>query len=271
MAALTVTLLNQKGGVGKTSVCHNLAAAFAEKGLRVLLVDNDPQSSLSQGLWGPEVVGELLTSSTVYGLYDGTAHVAGVICPSGRDGLDIVPGCQAAERFNVPLPWEADRAWQVALRDLVDEVREDYDFVLIDCPPNLHLCSWAALVAADAIVVPMQPEDYGAQGIPHIRQSVAMVQGSANPGLRLLGFLITMVEPRKGVHQSYEQLLRAEFGGQVFDATVPRAVDFPEAIAFRKSVLSHKPRGKAAKMIRALADEVLARLQTPAAAAGEAA
>src|SRR3954467_15779996 len=114
------------------------------------------------------------------------------------------------------------------------EAREGYDFVLFDCPPNLHLCSWAALVASDALVVPLQPEDFGAQGIADVRESIGLVTAGPNPALRLLGFLITMCTPRLAVHKGYEQLLRATYGDDVFETTVPIAADFKE------SILQHK-------------------------------
>ena len=114
---------------------------------------------------------------------------------------------------------------------------------MIDCPPNLHLCSWAALVASDFLIVPLQPEDYGAQGIIDVQESIALVAGGPNPGLKLLGYLITMHVGRKSIHKLYEENLRAEYGGQVFSARVPHAAEFPEAIAHRKPVAHYKPRG----------------------------
>jgi len=150
-------------------------------------------------------------------------------------------------------------------------VRDNYDLVLIDCPPNLCLCSWAALVASDALVVPLQAEDYGAQGIMDVQDSVSMVTAGPNPELRLLGYLITMFNPRKTVHRMYEQRLRELYGADVFTVVIPHAADYPEAIAYRKPVAQYKPRGVASKAIRALADEMAARLVHDAATQTEAA
>jgi chromosome partitioning protein len=149
---------------------------------------------------------------------------------------------------------------QAGLREILGEVRDRYDLVLIDCPPNLHLCSWAALVASDHLIVPLQPEDYGAQGIIAVQDSVSLVRNGPNPDLSLLGFLITMIATRKTVHKLYEATLREMYKADVFATTIPEAVDFVEAIYQRKPVAQYKPRSAAAKTIRALADELFERL-----------
>lgn len=267
-----ITMLNQKGGVGKTSCTHHLAGTLAQMGRRVLLVDNDPQSSLTQGFWGPTLTRQLDPGTTVAALYaGGRPYPEQVIHPTGVPGIDLVPGCRHATDANVPRPHEADDAIQSCLRALLDEVRARYDLVFIDCPPNLHLCSWAALVASDHLIVPLQPEDYGAQGIVDVQESVARVLSGPNPDLTLLGYLITMVAPRRTVHQLYEERLRAMYGSDVFRARVPEAADFVEAIARRQPIAQYKPKGSAAKAIRALADELLTRLGARATARTEAA
>jgi chromosome partitioning protein len=158
------------------------------------------------------------------------------------------------------MPHEVDWPTQVSLREFLSNIRDRYDLVLIDVPPNLHLCSWAALVASDALAVPLQPEDFGAQGIADVRESVERVQAGPNPGLRLLGYIVTMHAPRRAVHQVYVARLREIYGDAVFGAMVPESVDFVEAIAQRKPIAAYKPKGAAAKAIKALADEMLARL-----------
>lgn len=260
MPAACIALLNQKGGVGKTSTCHHLAGTLAVMGRRVLLVDNDPQSSLTQGLWGPGATRELDPNRTIDAVYRRGASASQVVHPTGLEGIDLIPGSRYATEFNNALPHRASRDLQHALRDVVREASDRYDLVLIDCPPNLHLSSWAALVAAESLIVPLQPEDYGAQGIIDVQESVDLVRSGPNPGLRLLGFLVTMFNGRKSIHKLYDENLRVEYGTQVFAATVPHAADFPEAIAHRRPVALYKPRGAAAKAMRAVAEEVLARL-----------
>jgi chromosome partitioning protein len=148
----------------------------------------------------------------------------------------------------------------MCLRIFLDDVRDRYDLILIDCPPNLHLCSWAALVASDHLIVPLQPEDYGAQGIAEVQDSAARVIDGPNPSLTLLGYLITMVAPRRAIHQLYEEKLRAAHGADVFTARIPEAADYVEAVARRLPIAQHKPRSAAAKAIKAVAEELLARL-----------
>ena len=256
-----LTMLNQKGGVGKTSCTHHLAGTFAQMGRHILLVDNDPQSSLTQGLWGPVVARQIDAGSTIAAIYAGDLpYPEQVIHPTGINGIDLIPGSRRSTSHNVPDPHLADPELQACLRAFLGEVRARYDLVMIDCPPNLHLCSWAALVASDHLIVPLQPEDYGAQGIIDVTESVARVLAGPNPGLNLLGYLITMINARKTIHRLYEEMLRARYGAQVFAAMIPEAVDFVEAIAQRKPVAQFKPKGTAAKSIRVLADELERRL-----------
>src|SRR3954447_16391059 len=198
-------MLNQKGGVGKTSTCHHLAGTLALLGRRVLLVAEDPQSSLTQGLWGPSVALSVDPAETIAAVYAGEALAERIIKPAGIAGVDLVPGSVRSTRHNVPVPYEADWDAQTCLREFLADVRSGYDLVVIDCPPNLHLCSWAALVASDYLIVPLQPEDYGAQGIAEVQGSIARVQAGPNPALKLLGFLITMRSARRTVHQLFEE------------------------------------------------------------------
>lgn len=256
-----VSLLNQKGGVGKTSTCYHLAGTLARAGRRVLLVDCDPQSSLTQGFLGPAATRALDPAATIAAVLAGDAPPAELVIRSTVDpGISLVPGSRTAADCNVPRPHEADWPVQVSLRAFLDDVRDLYDLVLVDCPPNLHLCSWAALVASDALIVPLQPEDFGAQGIADVQESVARVLSGPNPALRLLGYLVTMVSSRRAIHQLYEARLRDLYGPEVFAARVPESIDFVEAIAQRKPVAKYKPRGAAAKAMAALAEEIDARL-----------
>jgi chromosome partitioning protein len=256
-----LTMLNQKGGVGKTSCTHHLAGTLAQSGRRVLLLDNDPQASLTQGFWGPVATGQLDPSATIAALYAGEdPFPEQVIRPTGIEGIDLVPGSKVATDYNMPRPGAAPAGLQVCLRSLLAEVRDRYDLVLIDCPPNLHLCSWAALVASDYLVVPLQAEDYGAQGLGPVQESVDLVTAGPNPRLGLLGFLITMFNARLAIHKLYDTLLREQYGAAVFETRIPYAADYKEAIAQRLPIAQYKPRSASAKAIKALGDELLARL-----------
>lgn len=256
-----VSLLNQKGGVGKTSTCHHLAGAYSGLGKMVLLVDNDPQASLTQGFFGPEAMRATGFGQSVAALYDPdfSAVPEAVIRPTGVPGVAIVPGSVRLTAFN-QLPTDRWVDSETGMRDFLGEVKDAYDLILIDNPPNLHLCGWAALTASDCLVVPLQAEDYGAQGIVAVLEAVDAVRGRTNPDLATLGFLLTMFDKRLGIHAAYERHLREIYGPAVFAATFPMAKDYKEAVAARQPVGLYKPRSAASKAILAVAEELLKRI-----------
>lgn len=258
--AKTVCLLNQKGGVGKTSSTYHLAGTLARRGLRVVLIDNDPQASATQGFFGPEGMRAIPASASVASAYDeDIAPTDALAVPTGIEGIRIVPGSPALTGYNMLPPRDWGRS-ALGLRELVAELTETADLVLIDCPPNLHLCSVAALVASDALVIPVQAEDFGAQGLGPVRAAAAEVRAGLNPALRLAGYLVTMYDKRLGIHLAYEAQLRELYGPEVFAATFPLAKDFKEAVAARKPISHYKPRSAASKAAGAVADELLVRL-----------
>jgi chromosome partitioning protein len=259
--ACTITFLNQKGGVGKTSSCFHLSAALAKLGWRVLLIDNDPQASLTQGFFGPDATRALPPDQTIAAVYEPTAAPLpeALIRPTGLAGVALIAGSESATTFN-KLP---DAAWperQGGLRSLLADLADDYDLVLIDCPPNLHLCSWAALVASHWIVIPVQAEDFGSQGLGPVLRAIQAVQRGDNPRLAVAGFLLTMFDRRLAVHLTYEAMLRQLYGDRVFTAAIPRAKDFVEAVAARTPVGAYKPRTAAAKAMGDVASELLIRV-----------
>ena len=258
--ATTICLLNQKGGVGKTSTAFHLGGSLARLGRRVLLVDNDPQGSLTQGFFGPETLYATPAAASVAAAYDPDSEpiAATLIQPTGVPGLAILPGSTALAEFNMLSP----SAWgrlQGGLRAVLADAAEDFDLILIDCPPNLHLCSTAALIASDAIVIPAQAEDFGAQGLGPVRAAIAGVQAHANPSLGLAGYLLTMFDRRLGIHIAYEAKLRELYGDHVFAATMPLAKDYKEAVASRQPISQYKPKSAAAKAAQALAEELIER------------
>ncbi len=229
----TVAFLNQKGGVGKSSCTHHLGGAFAQQGRRVLLVDADPQSSLTQGLLGPEALHSFDPGVTIAAVLNGfDPFPTEVVHPSGVRGVDLMPGSRAADDANVLHPWEQDIETQSRLARTLAELAPRYDMALIDCPPTFHGCSWSALVASDALVVPLQPEDYGAQGITAVQDCLEEVRAPfLTSGLRLKGYLVTMYNARLTIHKMYVERLREIYGLDVFETKVPYATDFKEAIA----------------------------------------
>lgn len=256
-----IAMLNQKGGVGKTTLTANLGGTWAKQGRRVLLVDNDPQGSLTQGLLGPEATSALPATATIASLYAGTAaSPQQAVRRTEFNGLDLLAGSEHAAAFNNGNPHQEPWERQTCLVEALGELAPSYDMVLVDCPPNLNLCSWAALAAADAVLIPAQPEDYGAQGLPAVRRSIEAVRRSMNPRLRILGLVISMIQIRRAVHQLYLETLREQYGDELLSAMIPEAADIVEATMLRKPVAWHKPRGATSKALTALAAEIDARM-----------
>jgi chromosome partitioning protein len=227
----------------------------------VLLVDADPQASLTQGFWGPQRTEALAKEETLACLFDDALEPdpSRLIAPTAIDGVSLLPSSPLLDTHNVPAT-DDSASLQLALRDFLADVRGDFDVVLIDCPPNLYLCSWNALLAADFVVVPFQPEDYGSQGMAAIRAAMLKARSRLNPRLRLLGYLLTMVQSRLGLHAAYERQLRLLYGGEVFATKIPRAKDFAEAVSARLPITSWKPRSVGAQAISELADEMEQRI-----------
>jgi chromosome partitioning protein len=258
-----ITMLNQKGGVGKSSTTFHLGGTLAKLGRRVLLVDNDPQSSLTQGLIGPDATAQLSPDGTIAALYRGEpVYAASLVLPTAFANLDLLPGSEHAGEFNRPHPHAEPWELQVSLVDALADLRQQYDLIMVDCPPTLQMASWAALAASDGLIVPVQPEDYGSQGLAAVRRSIELVRETINPRLRVIGLLITMYTGRRAVHQLYEKTLRKLYGDEVFTTPIPHSADIPEATMLRKPIAWHKPRGATAKALELLAGEVLARLES---------
>lgn len=264
-----VTLLNQKGGVGKSTTTFHLGGALARAGRRVLLVDNDPQSSLTQGALGGDAALALPAEATLAAIYAGEpVRAEDLVIPLPFEGLHLLPNSEHATRFNLTephlLPWED----QSVLIEPMSELAQAFDVVLVDCPPNLYAATWAALAASDALIIPAQPEDYGIQGLASVERSINLVRATINPRLAMLGVLVNMFGARKSVHVAYSALLVETYGAAVFSTYLPHAIDFPEATMRNTPLSWHKPKGAAAKSIAALAVEVLARLDAHGAGQG---
>ncbi len=258
---VTICLINQKGGCGKSSSCFHLAGHFAQAGQRVLIVDADPQGSLSQGFFGSALVETLETSETLAALFADDWYFISpesLPLPTSFSGLSIVRANQTLAPYNVPSP-ETSGMKQYALRAFLDELN-GFDIVLIDCPPNLYQCSWNALVAADFVVVPVPPEDFGTQGLRTVDQAITQAQ-TLNPGLQLLGILVTRSDCRLRVHRSYENKLRELYGPAVLDTVVPEASAFKVALACRQPVTYYSGRSKASKVMGQLGQELEGRIQ----------
>ncbi len=259
-APLVISFLNRKGGVGKTSATYHLAGHLAHLGHRVLLCDLDPQASLSQGFFGPMFVEQLPKDRTIAALFDDAydPDPDELIHQTPHARLWIVPSSEHLTDHNTPRPDESGE--QSALDDFITEVADRFDAILIDCPPNLQLCSRAALVASGFVVVPVIPEDFSSQGLIFVQQEIDRVLTRSNPSLRLMGYMLTKCDRRLGIHKAYEKLLREQYGDLVFEHTFPEATSFKEAVTRRCPITIDKPKSAGAEAVAALTREILERI-----------
>ena len=256
----TICVMNQKGGCGKSSTCFHLAGAFVEIGLNVLLVDMDPQGSLSQGFMGAEVIESLDVRNTIATLFDEKTFFNSrdaLVIPTQFDGISLCPYNHLLAPFNTREP-ESVGLVQFAVRDFVSEQR-DFDITIIDCPPNLYACTWTAILAADYLLIPIPPEDFGTHGLRAVHQCVEQAR-RLNPSLRRLGHLVTRHDRRLLVHRMYEQRLREMYGEMVMNTVVPEASAFKVSVTRRQPVQLHDASSKAAKLTLSLAREILDRI-----------
>jgi chromosome partitioning protein len=257
----TLCLINQKGGCGKSSTCFHLAGAFAADGLNVLLVDVDPQGSLSQGFLGPTLIESLPADQTVALLFDDACFLADrnhLIRRTEFDRISLCPANQCLAPFNMPTP-DMNGMFQHVLREFLDDHAATFDIALIDCPPNLYRCSWTAMIAADHVIIPVPPEDFGTQGLRVVHQTIEQAR-QLNPRLEGWGHVVTRSDRRLLIHRSYEDRLRQLYGDTVFDTVIPEASAFKVALACRKPVELYSPRTLAADSIRRLHREILERV-----------
>ena len=258
---ITLCLINQKGGCGKSSTCFHLAGAFAGSGAKVLLVDIDPQGSLSQGFLGPAFVEGLSAGETMALLFDESAFFTDrqhLILPTAFEGISLCPANQHLAFFNTPAPETTGMSQQV-LREFLQEYAGDFDIVIIDCPPNLYRCSWTAMVASDQVIIPVPPEDFGTQGLRAVHQSIEQAR-KLNPSLRRMGHLVTRCDRRLLIHKEYEERLRKLYGNMVLNTVIPEASAFKVALACRKPVEFYSSISNAAELTRQLSREILDRI-----------
>ncbi len=246
-----ISVVNQKGGVGKTTTTINVAAYLAEMGKFVLLVDMDPQANATSGVG-------VSKDTLEHGLYEALSkekRLSDIIHNTSHQGLRVAPATGNLAGASIELV-DVDRR-EHQLHDLLEEVKHAYDYIVIDCPPSLGLLTINSLVAADEILIPVQAEYYALEGLGQLLQTIGLIQEHLKPSLQILGAVITMFDKRTRLSEDVLQELYKYFPNNIFRSVIPRTVRLAEAPSFGKTILQYEPSGKGAKSYEKLAREIL--------------
>ncbi|MCC6934566.1 MAG: ParA family protein [Candidatus Yanofskybacteria bacterium] len=249
--ARIIAVCNQKGGVGKTTTSVNLGAYLAARGKYVLLVDLDSQANATLGL-GFETHP---TAQNVYHSLVSDANPAAIIRKTPIYGYDILPAAQSLAGATVELVSMHEREYR--LRRALNQLRTNYDYILIDCPPSLGLLTINALAAADRVIIPVQCEYYALEGLGQLMRTIDLVRGGLNPDLGVMGVVLTMYDKRNQLSRQVVNEVMHNFPGRVFESVVPRGVSVAESPSFGKTILQHDPGSKAAAAYDRLAQEII--------------
>lgn len=248
--AKTITVFNQKGGVGKTTTVVNLSLAMAMQKKRVLVIDMDPQANSTSGLG--------IEKNREYMVYD-------FIMDKGREvnivnrskNLDLVPSGGDLAGIEMELTGEAN--WQLKLKESIESLEDNYDYIIIDCPPSLGILSLMSLSASDGILIPVQCEYYALEGVSQLMETINLVKDNFNPKIDLTGVLLTMYDGRNNLSLQVVEEVKNVFKSKVFKTMIPRNVRLAEAPSFGQSILEYDEKSKGAQAYRALAKEIIKR------------
>lgn len=246
-----IAIANQKGGVGKTTTTINLGAGLAGMGKKVLLIDIDPQGNTTSGVG----VMKSAINRCMYDVLVSGINLETVIVPTAVDNLWLAPASIQLAGAEIELVPSMSR--EEKLRQHMEHVRLQYDFILIDCPPSLGLLTVNALTAADSVLVPIQCEYYALEGLSQLVNTIKLVQRHLNKSLQLEGALLTMYDPRTNLAAQVVSEVRAYFGNQVYDTIIPRNVRLSEAPSHGQTIQTYDPRSKGAETYMQLTEEVL--------------
>lgn len=256
--ANVIAVVNQKGGTGKTTTCENLGVALADAGKKVLLVDTDPQANLTISLGWPRP--DELTP-TLCELMEKVVQEKDILPGEGilhhQEGMDLIPSNMGLSGMELSLVNVMSR--ESILRQYLDSLRHQYDYILLDCMPSLGMLTINALAASDQVLIPVQSQYLSAKGLEQLLKTVNKVHRQINPKLKISGILLTMVDARTNFSKEISSLIRDTYGAklQVFQTEIPRSIRAAETSAEGKSIFQHDPKGKVAEAYRNLTKEVL--------------
>lgn len=248
----TLAILNQKGGVGKTTTAINLAAYLAKLGRNVLVCDIDPQGNTTSG-FGTD---KASLDSTLYDVLFNKADVSQTIRQTNTPGVYLLPSSANLAAAEVELVEQPNR--EQKLRQILEGL--EYDYILIDCPPSLGLLSINALAAANDVLIPVQTEFYAMEGLTQLLSTIQKVKQALNPGLNILGIVLTMYDSRTSLAEQVEAEVKKHFGTKVFNTVIPRNVRLAEAPSYGRTIIEHDKWSKGARAYKSLAREIEKRL-----------